>query len=382
MKALAATAVLAFVLVPAASAKSSPRVRLALVPLPKTSLGPVARGLKLANDSGGSLRVEENQFFGVPNPATARVCGYALDYGNEGSGRPGVDSVWTTVDEYETPNYAKRALSFWKTSDALLPSLLNDGGLSVMSAQIRLPALGSARLGVLTSYGASNIAPVSAADEVVADGRYLLHVHVAARTAAQAKMLATKFVKRLQARFALALEDRLQATSVGLPPKPKARPPAGGPNLSAMALTASDFTGSTADVEKYLAEPSGAQPDYRATSSYQATLELAGPFLVLDQAIEWFPNANEASFYADRWIAIGEGTPGEVEVDLSSLGDGARGLYANETTSPGGTGVVVFSTGRLAEAIQIQLAAGNLQASDITTVAQTAARKIDTVGGG
>ena len=38
--------------------------------------------------------------------------------------------------------------------------------------------------------------------------------------------------------------------------------------------------------------------------------------------------------------------------------------------------------GRLAEVIQVNLPAGGRQASDVTTVAQTAAAKIDTVVGG
>jgi hypothetical protein len=142
--------------------------------------------------------------------------------------RRGLDSVWTSVDKYKNAKDAKRALDFWKASDAQFGSL-NSAGLSVRNVLVRVPAVGSARFGYLTSYRASNIAPVSTLDEVFTDGSYLFHVNVAAGTGAQVKAFAPKLAKKLDARLKLALDGRLRAKPVELPAKPKAGPPAGGP---------------------------------------------------------------------------------------------------------------------------------------------------------
>lgn len=379
-----AAAVVVALLVPAASAKSSARVQLSLIPLPKSSLGPAARGLKLADDSGRSNAVEahkKHQVFGVLPHVEGRISGYALDYGDEASGRPGVDCVWTSVDKYKTANDAKGALNVWKATDGLLPGLLNHGGLSVTNLPVKMPAIGSARFGVLTSYSASNIAPVSTLDEVFTYGRFLLHVNVAARTAAQAEALAPRLAKKLDRRLRLALQGRLHAKPVRLPPKRKAGPPAGGPDLSAMALATTDLSGpATLGYEQYelsdVGRPWGRQPDYKAVSTYFVAMAPAGPVDVLYQDIEWFSTANQANFYADRFFAAEEGRSGAAKVlDLSSLGDGARGVVGND--SPGGSAFVIFSKGRLAEVLQVSSSLTPLQASDITTVAQTAANKIN-----
>jgi hypothetical protein len=377
-----ASAVLAALLVPAASAKSLAQVRLSLIPLPKSSLGPAARGLRLTAYSGRSSVVEGNaahQVFGVVPHAEGRIAGYALDYGNEASGRPGVDGVWTSVDKYENARDAKGRLNFWKVRDAMLPALLNHGGLSVTNLPVKMPAIGSARFGVLTSYSASNIAPVSTLDEVLTDGRYLLHVNVAARTAAQAEALAPTLATKLDARLKLALKGQLHAKPVKVPPKRKAGPPAGGPNLSAMALAPTDLTGPSKLVHgQYwarLSGPWGRQPDVKAISIYVVAMAPGGPFAVLNQDIEWFSTTNEASFYADRWFASEDWRSGAADVlDLSSLGDGARGVIGNDDP---GTAFVIFSTGQLAEVLQVSSFPTLLQYTDITSVAQTAANKIN-----
>jgi len=375
---IATAAVVGGVFVTAASARSSASVRLSLIPLPQSSLGSAARGLELADDSGRSSAVQAHaahQVFGVLPHAQGHIGGYALDYGNEASGRRGVDCVWTSVDKYENVKDAKGRLNFWKTRDALLPGLLNHGGLSVTNLQVKMPAIGSARFGVLTSYSASNIAPVSTLDEVFTEGRYLLHVNVAARTAAQAKALAPKLAKKLDARLKLALEDRLHAKPVKLPPKRKAGPPAGGPNLAAMALATTDFTGpAKLGFGRYGAQLSGRQPDFKALSTYLVYMSPAGPSDIVTQDIEWFSTANEASFYADRWFASEDWRSGAAQVlDLSGLGDGARGVIGNDAPE---LAVVVFSRGRLAEVIEVDSRAPS-RASDTMSVAQTAADKIN-----
>jgi hypothetical protein len=373
----AAAAVVAVLLVPAASAESSARVRLSLIPLPKSALGSTARGLKLADDSGRSFAVElrwAHQVFAVVPHTEGRLRSYALDYGNQASGRPGVDCVWTSVDEYKSVKSAQIGLNLWKATDAQFPSLLNHGGLSVTNSPVELPAVGSARFGVLTSYSASNIAPVSTLDVVLTEGRYLLHVNVAARTAAQAQALGPKLAKKLDARLKLALDHRLNAKPVKLPPKRKAGPPAGGPDLAAIALATTDLTGpATIRLKGYGLKVWDRQPDSKAISTYLVAMVPGGLFAVLNQDIEWFSTANEASFYADWWFASKDWRSGAAVLDLSSLGDGARGVIGNDTAESAN---VMFSTGRLAEVIQIS-SLPRPQASDVTSVAQTAANKID-----
>lgn len=376
------------VLVPAASATSSARVRLSLIPLPKSSLGSAARGLKLADDSGRSFAIgarRAHQVFSVPPHMAGRLRSYALDYGNEASGRLGLDCVWTSVDEYKSAKVAKSGLDFWKAIDALFPVLLNHGGLSVTNVPFKMPAIGSARFAVLTSYSASNIAPVSMLDEVLTDGRYLLHVNVAARTAAQARALAPKLAKKLHARLKLALAGRLHAKPVKLPPKRRAGPPAGGPDLASMALATTDLTDPatlppTLGYEQYalpdLGRPWGRQPDSKALSTYIVAMAPAGPVDVLYQDIEWFSNANEANFYADRFFAFEDWQSGAVVVDLSSLGDDARGVVPNDARSPG-EAFVIFSKGKLAEVLQLTSSPAPPPVTDITNVAQTAAHKIN-----
>jgi hypothetical protein len=73
------------------------------------------------------------------------------------------------------------------------------------------------------------------------------------------------------------------------------------------------------------------QPDYLALSSYFVFLIQSTAFNGLMQQIEWFPTANEASFFADRWY--GRMYSPAAALDLSSLGDGAEGIYAPGTGS-------------------------------------------------
>jgi hypothetical protein len=358
---IAACAVLILVSVPVAAAKVSPRVHLSLIPLPKSALGPPARKLKLSYDSGASAAFTRG-----------RIGGYALHYGNEASGLPGVDSVWTSIDEYADAKSAGQGLRSSKAEDAQVTGL-NGASLSVTYRRVKVAAIGSASFGDLTSYSASNISPVSIFAEWFTDGRYLLEVRVAARTAARAMAAAPGYVAKLDARLQLALDGRLRARALKLVRRPKPGPPPGGPDLSAMGLATTDLSGAATLVgDSYLAKPSAAEPDPLARSTYFVGILPAGPFDTLSQHIEWFPTANEAAFDADRWLA-GETAPTAHPLDLPGVGDNARCIYL--AFNPGFVALVTFSTGHLTEILQID---SHLDAplSDVSTVAQTAADKI------
>ena len=107
-------ALIAVIAVPAASARSAgARVRLSVLPLPASSLGPAAKSLALQGDSGvvgnksslaSQLPLTPNrQFVTAPRDPrqSGRISGYALDYGHGASGAAGVTEVWTSVDKLQ-----------------------------------------------------------------------------------------------------------------------------------------------------------------------------------------------------------------------------------------------------------------------------------------
>jgi hypothetical protein len=361
------------VLVPAASADRTHHVNLALVPLPRAALGSAAHAFALAHDSGPVSNASAASH--TPDATTrtfkklGRIGGDALEYGDAFTGAAGLTDVRTGIDEYKTAADARKALSFWAKEDSGL-SALDQPGFSVTNVRVQVPAVGRTRhFAYLTSYSASNIAPVSGLDEQVADGRYVLDVIVTAGTPSAAEALAPKLANKLAARLRLALEGRLRGSPVKLP-KLKAGPPSGGPDLSALALQKSDLVGKATVNKAYVVDPA-------AVSDYSVFMLPAGQFDVLDQEVEWYPVANEASFFADFENASALAVHGTTALDLSSLGDGAQGSV---TESPSlSTGLVVFSSGNLAEFIFLG-SQGAIDASDVMSVAQAAANRVDAAG--
>jgi hypothetical protein len=372
---LAVAAVVAAVLVPSAFGGRAHRVQLALVPLPKSALGPAAHGFALAHDSGAVSNAEAASHTPDGTPATfkklGRVGGYALEYGNAFTGAVGVTDVRTSIEQYKTPAGARRALAFWKKEDARL-SVLDNPGFSVTSVPVEVPAPAAhtSHFAYLTSYSASNIAPVSGIDEQIADGRYVLDVIVTAGTASTAQALAPKLARKLEARLRLARKGRLHAQPVKLP-KLKAGPPPGGPDLSALALRASDLVGKVTVDKGYVLDPA-------AVSNYSVFMLPAGQFDALDQEIEWYPVANEASFFADFENAAALARHGTTALDLSGLGHGAQASVTQGSSLS--TGQVFFATGHLAEFIFMGNQVGAVGTDDVTSVAQAAANRIDAAG--
>jgi hypothetical protein len=382
-KVLVVAALAAAVALVSAASASAARVKLSLIPLPKAALGSAAHGLALAHDSGVISNTAAANRTADASPGTfkklGRVTGYALDYGSAYSGAAGITDVRTAIEQYKTSAGAKRGLAFWRKEDAQLTALDNPA-FSIANVFVKVPAVGKKRVADLASFSASNIAPVSSLDERVADGRYVLEVTVSAGTASAAKALAPKLAKKLDARLRLALKGRLHAKPVKLPPKQKAGPPTGGPDLSAMALRTSDLSGAaTLAGEGYGVAPTVLDfVDLTASSDYSLLMLPAGPFDLLGQEIEWFPTANGASFNADFLNAFSLSQAGTTALDLSSLGDGAQGSITEDPQLS--SGAVVFSTGQLSEFLFV--GKGAIDGNDVKNVAQTAASKIDAVLGG
>jgi hypothetical protein len=243
---LLAVALAAAVLVPAASASRAPSVKLALVPLPKAAIGSAVQAFALAQDSGAVSNAVAASHTPDGTASTfkklGRLTGYALEYGNAFTGAAGVTDVRTGIEQYKTSADAKRGLAFWQKEDSKLAAL-NQPGFAVTNVLVQVPKVGMRHFAYLSSYSASNIAPVSGLDEQVVEGRYVLDVIVTAGSASTAKALAPRLAKTLDARLRLALKGRLHAKPVSLPAKQKAGPPSGGPDLSTLALRTSDLVG-------------------------------------------------------------------------------------------------------------------------------------------
>ena len=373
-KVLLGAALAALTLVPAASASRAHRVNLALVPLSKSLIGPAASSFSLAYDSGKVSNANAAAHTPGATPKTfkklGRLTGYALEYGNAFTGAAGVTDVRTSIEQYKTAADARRALAFWKKQDAKL-SKLDNPSFTVTNVPVKVPApaAGTSHFAYLTSYSASNIVPVSGIDEQIADGRYVLDVIVTAGTASLAEALAPKLAAKLDARFRRARKGRLHAKAVRLPKQKAGRPP-GGPDLSVLALRKSDLVGKATVSKEYLVDPA-------AISDYSVFMLPAGQFDALDQEIEWYPVANEASFFADFANASSLLQPGTTALDLSSLGDGAQGSVT--VGSSFSQGQVFFSSGHLAEFI-FMASDGAIDGNDVTSVAQAAASRIDAAG--
>jgi len=376
----------AAVVVPAASAKSGTGVRLSVLPLPKSAIGPAAKSLPLQPDSGvashyqlagrGEVLLPTRSLPGTPRDKLAklgRISGYALDYGLGASGGADVTEVYTYVDQYKTIADAKRGLALWRSLDRGVTGWIGQsggGGLAFAITAAKVAPVGSRRFAFLVSYSAANIAPIFGLDEQFTEDRYEADVTVWAGSAAAAKKLAPSLARKLDARIRLAREGRLHAKPVKLPTP---GPPQGGPDLTALALHLSDFgfnyPGYQSNFVPYL-DPT-ALSAYHLTTCPPGTERYCPNFLYQD--IEWCPSANQASFVADFWAAWG--VRGRSSVDLSGVGDGARGFFGT------GAGVVVLSSGQLMELIEDtgSMFTG-LQTSDVQKLAHTAANYINAAG--
>lgn len=373
-KILLIAVVAAAVLVPAASASRARPVKLALVPLPKSAIGATVQSFAVAYDSGPVSNADAAAHTPDASAKTfkklGRVNGYGLEYGNAFTGAVGVGDVRTSIEAYKTPSDARRGLAFWKKEDAALRKLDNPN-FTVTSVPVKLPAPATktSHFAYLTSYSAANIVPVSGIDEQIADGRYVLDVIVTADTAEAAEALAPTLARKLDERFRSARKGRLHAKSVTVP-KQTAGPPSSGPDLTALALRAADLVGHVNVDKGYVRDPG-------AISDYSVFMFPAGQFDLLDQEVEWYSTANEASFYTDFANAATLAQKGTTALDLSSLGDGAQGSVTQGSSLS--TGQVFFSSGPLAEFIFIA-SLGTVATNDVVSVAQAAANKIDAAG--
>jgi hypothetical protein len=370
-----------------ASASRSHRVKLAVVVLPKSALGSAGRSLQVSPDSGvvsnddasiGSVAAKPNTF-----DKLGRITGYELLYGDQYSGGSGVTGISTGVDKYKTSAGAKGGLAFWRKDDPKITAL-EPYGLPIMVKALKAAKVGTRRFAEAATYAVPNSAAVSIVDEQFIDGRYVLHAGVAAGSLSAAAHLAGKLARTLDHRLRLAETGQLRGKPVKVPKPLNGGPPAGGPDLATVALTASDFGG-----QATIFDQGYGTPTTPSLSSYAQEMQPAGSFADLDQFIDWFPRANDATVLS-RFEGVGfayvlaagglTGVPGQyTPVDLSAVGDNAYGAFVS-VTPPGQSTVyfvvVALSSGQVADFI-LAGSESQVQSADVVNLAQLAANRLD-----
>lgn len=401
-------ALVAAVLVPAASGKSAPaptipdlrfpshtigampasltgaarhhhaksRLKIAIVPLPKSVIGPAAASLTVIYSSGplsNSDAAQQSNGFVSPRrlKRLGRVTGYTLGYGDLMSGGTGVTQVVSGVEEYKTAADAKKGLAFWKKDDAKVTEF-HGPTLATTNAPVKLPAIGAGHYAFLTTFTVPTVNPIYTVVERVAQGRFVLDLDVSAASVAAAKQLAPVLARKLDRRLRLMLAHRLKGRPVGIPFPPDGGPPPGGPDLSTLIVQPSDVG---QDHIVNLLQGYGTNPP--AISGYSMLLTPAGPYDLLQQEIDWYPNATEATYEAAFQLAsfyefaAFPGGGGITSVDVSGAGDGAQAAMM----TGGGLGEVVLARG---PAVDMVIVIGDsFTASNLQNLAYVTADRLD-----
>ena len=374
----------AAVLVPAASASSPHRVKLPLVPLPKSALGVAGKPLALTHDSGvvSNAGAAGNSESGTTAKFKnlGRVTGYDLTYGDPFSGGTGITQIASGIEQYKTAAGAKKGLAFWRKDDNAQVESLQQYGVGVTLKVVKVPRIGKGRFGYGTTFTFPNLAPTAGVDEQAVDGKYVLDVSVSGDSLSAASHLASKLLQTLDRRLQLAEKGRLRAKPVKLLPPLKAGPPAGGPDLATLTLATSDLTGTATITDQAY------RVDSAALSAYVLDMKPAGQFQDLTQEIEWYATANEAMVITSLEQAIvGRElgaflgvTPTVTPVDLSSIGDNAKGeiLQFSANGQSVYVGMVGLARGQASDFV-LFTSASPLQASDVQSLAQAMATHLD-----
>ena len=368
-------------LVPAAtaSAHSHARIRLALVPLQAAQLGRAGRSLALSYGSGptssgtGVVLVS-----GAPRRVGADggipTGGYVLDYGDPYTGSTGVTEIRSAVEEYKTPADAKKGLTAARFEDRFLKVFLGSPSVHVTVRKVRPVMTGTQRFGYLITEAAQNLNPIVKLDEQIVAGRFVLDLTITAGSASAAEYIGPHLLLLLHHRLFLMLTGQQHGNPARLPPDPHAGQAPGGPDLSTMILQPSDVGQSHAVnlLQAYAAFPP-------ALSSFLMVLEPAGTYDTLEQQISWWRTATEAT-YAETYgggslfplgiLFSGAVTP----VDVSAAGDSATGWL--ETGDGGSTAEVTLTNGQAGETV-FGMSNSTLEASDVQSLAQAAANRLD-----
>jgi hypothetical protein len=372
----------------AASEKHSPKLRLALVPLQQAQLGPDGASLALQWFDSGPVSNSQAAFFaqGPVDPRKlkklGRVTGYLLDYGVAYSGGTGVTQIKTDVDEYRTSREATKALPFWRKQDTYGARSYRQLGVDVAFKTLGVKKLGSSRFAYLTELSVPGADPIYTVDEQFVDKRFILDVNVTAGTLAKAVQLAPHLASVLDHRLRSMLAGRLKGHAVSIPEFPNPGPPPGGPDLSIFVLQPSDLSPSTIVISQ------GYSLDVEAISSYSIDLRPAGVYGEVLEGINWYANANEATwagtFNGDEVAALAGFGNGATSVDVTAAGDNAKAAILPIGTGANGDGSTAVLSLWQGQATDILIAqsASQMTPSDVQSLAQKAADRLNAGLGG
>jgi hypothetical protein len=383
-KVLLGAAFAAAVLVPVASASSAQSVKLALAPLPKSALGAAARNLPIAPDSGvvsNPTAASEANGHVTPQQLTrlGRVTGYLLDYGNPFGTSSGIREVQTEIERYRSAADARRGLAFWRRND-LQTTGLKGLGIHFSARTLGLAGLPKPNWAHAETISITGLQPIRGVDAELQQGQYLLDVAISARSSSAASHLAARVGAGFERRFRLALAGGLRGHPVKLPPARQAGPPARGPKPAALALRAADLGSSAKVVHSGYSKPKNSF-DQNALSVYSLTMTSGGTYPLLSQEVIVGENKLAVRYFAAiaaSGAAAGAGGGHATTVDLSGVGDNARGVLLAVSISgqTADEAVVVLSRGSY---LDIVVAAGPsaFSAAQFHNLAGMAAKRLN-----
>lgn len=374
-------ALAAAVLVPAAAAAGNANVRLALVPLPKSSLGAAAGHLPIAHDSGP---VSDAEAAGNASDVTpeqlqrlGRAGGYLLDYGNLFGAGAGVREIQTEADRYRSAADARRGFAFWRRQELKAPPLAS---IHFSVRKLHLSGLPKPSWAYAETVSVEGLKPVRGIDAEIRQGPYLLDVSVAAGSTAAAARLVPQVARRLDGRLRRALAGRLHAHPVSLPPPLVPGPPPHGARPAALVLKTADLGKGARVLHKGYGKPKSSL-DENALSVYDVTMAAQGSFPVLSQEVLVGSSKLEARYFAAIVLGAGLGSGKGVKstpVDLGGVGDDARGEIAQ--TSAGGASVteavVVLTRGPYLDFV-VEASPSGFDAASVRSLARLAAKRLD-----
>lgn len=389
------------VLVPAASAsrihRRAVQIDIGLVPLQTAQLGPAGKSFPIIYGSGDIPTWTAALSLIPPNPyiysggytnfaALGLVDGWALDYGDEFTGSTGVTEIRSGVEEYGNAAEAMKGLNAWQKEDARAPRLYSSPLVAVTVTKVKPSAVGRFRFADLITLAAPGLNPIVKFDEQITYGKYVLDLTVTAGSVSAAEHAGPHLLRVLRNRLRRLLGGHTVASGpVADPPQPPFGPAPGGPALAPLILQPSDVGQPypVALTQGYTVEPP-------ALSAFYMDIAPAGMYDELQQVIGWWPTATEATygetyetaFYFASVVVTGSARRRDAgsgvtvtPVDLSAVGDGATGYIITEFGKPSQV-QITLTNGQAGESISA-VTHSTLQASDVQSLAQAAANRLD-----
>ncbi len=280
------------------------------MPLPKTDLGPTAAALPLDPYSGVQTNAAAaghatGNVTAAQLGRLGRLTGYALDYDDAAwhalDAGHGLLEVQTEVDRYRSAAAARAGVAFWRRDEANVGAP-RSAGLVVNERFFAPGGMGKSSFGMEGSVTVPGKHPVYGIDIYFSRGSLVGEVSVTAADPASRRAYAEGLAAKLARRIDRVVAGRSVGAPVALPPTVKAGPPANGPDLSKLAVTASDL-GPVSIVKK---QGYRVDLDVKPLSEYQRFFSPAGLYVTLQEQVALYQSATEASYtFASLTAGIG-----------------------------------------------------------------------------